>query len=153
MMNNECERVGLPEPRITDNGFMVKVIFKRPSADGYKKDTVTLEKDTVNLENDTVASKNDTVEHQLKTKKTPVSKRERQVLKIINIIGEDWYSAAELCEMSGHKSKSTFIKSYLNPMVESGLLVKEKLDSINAPNQRYGLTVKGKSVYYSNKQS
>ena len=73
-----------------------------------------------------------------------------QALKIINIIGEDWYSAAELCEMSGHKSQSTFIKSYLNPMVESGLLVKDKLDSINAPNQRYGLTVKGKAIYYSN---
>ena len=53
-MNNECERVGLPVPRITDNGFMVKVIFKRPSADGYKKDTVTLEKDTVGSKKDTV---------------------------------------------------------------------------------------------------
>ena len=68
MMNNECERVGLPEPRITDNGFMVKVIFKRPYAGGYKKDTVTLEKDTVtpkkdtvNLESDTVGSKKDIV--------------------------------------------------------------------------------------------
>ena len=36
-------------------------------------------------------------------------------------------------------------------MVESGLLVKEKWDSINAHNQRYGLTVKGKAIYYSNK--
>ena len=94
MMNNECERVGLPVPRITDNGFMVKVIFKRPSADGYKKDTVTLEKDTVNLESNTVDSKKDTVntekdsvkdtvdykkdtikdtvEHQLSTGRTPV---------------------------------------------------------------------------------
>ena len=151
MMNNECERIGLPEPRITDNGFMVKVIFKKPSAAEYKKDTVTLEKDTVNLENDTVASKKDTVEHQLKEKKTPAEKRKRQELRIINIIGEDWSSASELCEMLGHKSKSTFIKSYLNPMVESGLLVKEKLDSINASNQRYGLTVKGKAIYYSNK--
>lgn len=88
-------------------------------------------------------------EHQLKTKKTPVSKRDRQVLKIVNIIGEDWYSAAELCEMLGHKSKNTFIRNYINPMMESGLLVKEKLDSINAPNQRYGLTVKGKANYYS----
>ena len=58
MMNNECERVGLPVPRITDNGFMVKVIFKRPSAGEYKKDTVTLEKDTV--------------EHQLNTDRTPI---------------------------------------------------------------------------------
>ena len=89
--------------------------------------------------------------HQLNTKKTPVSKRERQVLKIINIIGEDWYSAAELCEMLGHKSKNTFIRNYINPMMKSGLLVKDKLDSINAPNQRYGLTVKGKAIFYSQK--
>ena len=61
MMNNECERIGLPEHRITDNGFIVKAIFKRPSADEYKKDTVPNQKDTVNLESDTVASKKDTV--------------------------------------------------------------------------------------------
>ena len=78
-MNNECERVGLTVPRITDNGFMIKVIFKRPSANGYKKDTFTLEKDIVNLEKDTVGSKKDTVNHekdtveqQLNTGRTPV---------------------------------------------------------------------------------
>ena len=49
MMNNECERVGLPLPRMTDNGFMVKVIFKRPYADGYKKGTVGVRKDPLPL--------------------------------------------------------------------------------------------------------
>ena len=36
-------------------------------------------------------------------------------------------------------------------MLESGLLVKHNLDKTNASNQRYGLTVKGKAIYYSNK--
>ena len=206
MMNNECERVGLPEPRITDNGFMDKVIFKRPSADDYKKDTaegkkdtigskkdtVTLKKDTVTLEKDTVKDtvehqlntgrtsdidkkdtsstekehqlkvkktpaegKKDTSstekEHQLKVKKTPARKRNRQELRIINIIGEDWYSATDLREALNYKSKSTFIKNYLTPMLEKGILKLEKDTSLTSPNQRYGLTVKGKAIYYSNK--
>ena len=214
MMNNECERVGLPIPRITDNGFMVKVIFKRPSANGishsehklntsrtqeelkkntvkgqndtvspeknildFNKDTVGAQKDTVNREKDTVRARKDTVkdtvehqlstgripvidqkdtcltlkEYQLKEKKTLVGKREKQIIKIINIIGEDWYSAGELSEALGHKSKNTFIRNYINPMLESGLLVKYNLDNTNASNQRYRLTVKGKAIYYSNK--
>ena len=203
MMNNECERVGLPVPRITDNGFMVKVIFKRPSADEisssehkqntgrtqaeHEKDTVECKKDTVVSQKDTVGSKKDTVqgqkdtvnpekdtvehqlntgrtpvivqkdtsstekEHQLKTKKTPVGKRSRQELRIINIIGEDWFSATDLREALNYKSKSTFIKNYLTPMLENGILKLEKATSLTSPNQRYGLTVKGKAIYYSQK--
>ena len=173
---------------------MVKVIFKRPPADKYKKDkaegkkdtvtsekdtvgskkdTVTLKKDTVQGEKDTVTLKKDTVEHQLstgrtpviiqkdtsstekehqlETKKTPVRKRNRQELRIINIIGEDWYSATDLREALNYKSKSTFIKNYLTPMLENGILKLEKDTSLTSPNQRYGLTVKGKAIYYSNK--
>ena len=172
-MNNECERVGLPVPRITDNGFMVKVIFKRPSADGYKKDTVTLEKDTVNLENDTVASKKDTVEHQLKTKKTPAEHQlntsrtpvehqlginqatngdyDIKLVKLVKLIGENWYSSLELRELLGFKSKSSFIKNYLTPAIEGGYVKYEDPSNPTSPNQRYGLTVKGKAIYYSQK--
>ena len=152
---------------------MVKVIFQRPSAAkykkdtvggqkdtvkdtvGYKKDTVADQKDTVGSKKDTVQGQKDTVkdtvEHQLKTKKTPVSKRNRQELRIINIIGEDWYSATDLREALNHKSKSTFIKNYLTPMLENGILKLEKDTSLTSPNQHYGLTVKGKAIYYSNK--
>ena len=199
-MNNECERVGLPVPRITGNGFMVKVIFKRPYANGIspsehklntvegKKDTVALKKDTiggqkdtvkdtVTLEKDTVDYKKDTVkdtvehqlstgrppvinqkdtssteqEHQLKIKKTPAGERKMQELRIINIIGEDWFSATNLREALNYKSKSTFIKNYLTPILENGILKLEKDTSLTSPNQRYGLTVKGKAIYYSNK--
>ena len=58
MMNNECERVGLPEPRITDNGFMDKVIFKRPYTGGispseHKLNTVKGKKTPVQLKKNT----------------------------------------------------------------------------------------------------
>ena len=178
---------------------MVKVIFKRPSADEYKKDTVTPKKDTVPSEKDTVGDQKDIVkdtveyqlstgrtpvivqkdtsstekehqleikktpaegqkdtsstekEHQLETKKTLVGKRNRQELRIINIIGEDWFSATDLREALNYKSKSTFIKNYLTPMLENGILKLEKDTSLTSPNQRYGLTVKGKAIYYSQK--
>ena len=90
-------------------------------------------------------------EHQLEIKKTPVGKRNRQELRIINIIGEDWFSATDLREALNYKSKSTFIKNYLTPMLENGILKLEKDTSLTSPNQRYGLTVKGKAIYYSQK--
>ena len=176
LMNDECDRVGLPKPRIIDNGFIIKVIFKRPyiltdhilktrnmQAEN-QKDTVNAEKDTVSTEKDTADVKKDILspENQQRLKAgitkigyklgpnwKPAGKREKQALKIINIIGEDWYSATELCDLLGHKSKNTFLRNYINPMLEDGLLVKDKAESTNAPNQRYGLTVKGKAIYYS----
>ena len=90
-------------------------------------------------------------EHHLEIKKTPIGKRNRKELRIINIIGENWFSATDLHEALNYKSKSTFIKNYITPMLENGILKLEKETSLTSPNQRYGLTVKGKAIYYSNK--
>ncbi|WP_363323345.1 Fic family protein [uncultured Duncaniella sp.] len=41
-----------------------------------------------------------------------------------------------------------FIRTYIKPSLEKGLIMLEQPDSSNAPNQRCGLTDKGKSLYY-----
>lgn len=46
------------------------------------------------------------------------------------------------------KSKTTFRQNYLNPAIKLGYVRLENPDSPNAPNQRYGLTLKGKALYY-----
>ena len=47
------------------------------------------------------------------------------------------------------KSKTTFRQNYLNPAIDarSNYSLKSQTSS-NAPNQRYGLTLKGKALYY-----
>lgn len=72
---------------------------------------------------------------------------------LIQTIGEDWFSANTLCEVIGLSSKSSFIRNYIKPAIEHGLLTLENQDKPNAPNQRYGLTVKGKALYYEHRDS
>ncbi len=129
MMSNECRKAGLPQPQIFDNGFMVKLVFARPE----NKDITP-------------------AEHQLNTSKTPVmnlSEIPPGILKLIRTIGDNFYSAKELREKMGFKSKSSFIKNYLSPAQNGGFIQLEDSEKPQSPNQRYCLTEKGKSVYKS----
>lgn len=127
LMNNECERVGLSKPMIIDTGFMVKVIFKRPD-NGDRT----------------------SVEHQLNTGKTSVGHHAEAiphyVRKLVAAIGNNWYSAKELREILGFKSKSSFIRNYLSRAQKDGFIQLEDLENLHSPNQRYGLTEKGKQI-------
>ena len=133
MMARECERVGLPTPAFYQNGTIVKIIFARP-------------KDTVGVSKDTVGHSMGTVGHSSRLlNNIPIS---RSISILIQSIGEDWFTANTLCEIIGLSSKSSFIRNYIRPAMNCGLVALENPDSPNAPNQRYGLTLKGKALYY-----
>lgn len=132
LMNTECERAGLPTPIITDNGFSVKVVFKRQAEKSEQKN-----------------SGQSTVEVQQKNSRSTVGVQLSAGLKrLISTIGEDWYSATELRELLGFKSKGTFFKNYITPAIDKGLIRLEDPKNPNSPKQRYGLTLEGKAVYY-----
>ena len=76
----------------------------------------------------------------------PISK---SIRILIQSIGEDWFTANMLCEIIGLSSKSSFIRNYIRPAMNCGLVALENPDSPNAPNQRYGLTLKGKACITS----
>lgn len=127
MMSKECEEAGLQKPQIIDNGYMVKVIFFRPK--------------NINRA---------PVEHRSNTSMTPVEHQYDEIstalVNLIRAIGENWYSAKELREIMGFKSKSSFIKNYLNPAQNVGIIQFEDTENPQSPNQRYGLTEKGKQI-------
>ncbi len=129
MMARECERVGLPAPTFYQNGTIVRIIFARPK--DTDKDTVGVSKSKSGVSSDTVKMPNAT-----------------GLLKLVKSIGEDWYSSYELCDILGYKSRNSFVRQYLNPAIQNGLIALENPDKPNAPNQRYGLTLKGKALYY-----
>lgn len=133
MMSKECEEAGLLKPEIKDNGFMVKVVFTRPIEKSWRTP----------------------VEHQLNTGKTSVEHRYDEIsvtlVNLIRAIGENWYSAKKLREIMGFKSKSSFIKNYLNPAQNVGIIQMEDTNNPQSPNQRYGLTEKGKQILNSRK--
>lgn len=128
MMNSMCKNAGLPKPQINDNGFMVKVIFARPSA----KDKRTVREQLENSKR--------TVEEQLNS----ISLALR---KLILAIGENWLTAQELRDKMGYKSKGSFWTNYLSPAIEKGLIALENEGSPKSPAQRYGLTKLGRSIF------
>ena len=76
------------------------------------------------------------------------SKIDNKILKLVSVIGENWYPLYKLMEDMGFTSRSMFVKNYLKPAIALDLIRLEKPESPKAPNQRYGLTDKGKSLYY-----
>lgn len=136
MMARECERVGLPVPSFSQDGVIVKISFVRPNS--TSKDTVGVSRNLIEVQSEYSRS---TVGVQLKDYK-------ESVIRLVKVIGEDWFTSYELREILVFKSKTTFRQNYLNPAIKAGLVTLENLDKPNAPNQRYGLTTKGKALYY-----
>lgn len=141
MMARECERVGLPTPTFYQNGTIVKIIFARP------KD---IDKDTVEVIDST--SKR-TVELQQEHSGSTVEVQLNKIIRLVNTIGEDWLASYELREIMSFKSKTTFRQNYLNPAVKLGYVRLKYPESPNVPNQRYGLTLKGKALYYEHRNN
>lgn len=130
MMARECERVGLPAPTFNQDCIIVKTTFVRPY--DTSKDTAGVSKSKLG-----VSKQTDDV--------LPIK---ASLLKLIKAIGEDWYSSYDLCDILGYKSRNTFVRQHLNPAIDGGIIALEKPDKPNAPNQRYGLTLTGKALYY-----
>lgn len=140
MMARECERVGLPTPTFYQNGTIVKIIFARP------KDT---DKDTVGVSNSTSKSTVELLpEYSGNIGEVQLKKHYNAIIRLVKSIGENLWTSYELREIMSFKSKTTFRQNYLNPAIKLGYVRLENPDSPNAPNQRYGLTLKGKALYY-----
>lgn len=130
LMARECERVGLPTPRFSCGNNVVRTIFTRPN-DTNKPQT---------------GHSRDTAGHSKAT-------ADKATLKLIEHIGEDWLTANALCSILGLKSKSSFIRNHIQPAIKAGLVTSENPGKPNVPDQRYGLTIKGKAIYYDCKKS
>jgi len=54
----------------------------------------------------------------------------------------------ELLDSFGFKSRTTFLKNYIATSLEAGIVTLEDHNNPTSRNQRYGLTVKGKVIFY-----
>lgn len=145
MMARQCEGAGLPAPEFYCDGTIVKITFMRP------KDTVGVSNSTSNSTSNSAS--NSTSNSASRGSDAASLTREGRtikmsLLKLIGIIGEDWLSLYDMLEIMRFKSRFSFTKTYLKPAISAGLVALENPDSPNAPNQRYGLTLKGKALYY-----
>jgi ATP-dependent DNA helicase RecG len=129
-MDNECKRVELPVPQIYDDGFMVRVSFDRKSQAGSQAEC-----------------QGGQAEGQAETELN----LSNSVLKLIDTLGEDFLSTKEILKDLGLSSRSSFRDNYIIPAMKLELIKLENPYKPSSPNQRYGLTVKGKSIYYREK--
>lgn len=141
MMARQCEGAGLPAPEFYCDGTVVKITFMRP------KDTVGVSNSTSNRTSNSTS--NSTSRGSAATSLTREGRTiKMSLLKLIGIIGEDWLSLYDMLEIMRLRSRFSFTKTYLKPAISAGLVALENPDKPNAPNQRYGLTLKGKALYY-----
>lgn len=141
MMASECERVGLPAPSFYQNGTVVKIIFARPKV--ADKDTAIGNRSTAEAQ----------LEHSRSRGGTQPNKYNNAIIKLVKSIGEDWLASYELRELMLFKSKTTFRQNYLIPAIQLGYVRLKYPDKPNVPNQKYGLTLKGKALYYERHDS
>jgi ATP-dependent DNA helicase RecG len=137
MMAKECERVGLPVPEFYGDGSIVKIIFARP------RDIVGVSNSISNSTSNSTSRS--TVAASLTNDGGNIKS---SVLRLVDIIGEDWLSLYDMLGIMRLSSRPSFTKTYLGPAIAMGLVVLENSDNPKAPNQRYGLTLKGKALYY-----
>ncbi len=68
-----------------------------------------------------------------------------QVNRLISFMSNKWQSASDLRKITNISHRQTFIKNYLNPALELGLIEMTQPDSPRSPTQKYRLTAKGKA--------
>lgn len=136
MMARECEHVGLPTPKFYSNGSIVKITFVRPNDAG--KYTAEVGRSTVGAQ----------MEHNMVSACGQSPTYSNSMMRLVQTIGENWLTSYDLRGLMSFRSKTSFRQNYLMPAIKLGLILLENPDKPSAPNQRYGLTVKGKALYY-----
>lgn len=118
LMIEECQKANLPEPEFQIASDEVKIIFRRKTA-GQVAGQPT---------------------GQVAGQPT------RQVISLIGCIGGQALSVKEIMEQLSLKGRDNFLKSYLYPALQDGLVEQTHPEQANHPNQKYRLTDKGKDL-------
>ena len=71
------------------------------------------------------------------------------IIKLVNIIGEQELSVKELMKELTLKGRDNFLNSYLTPAITNGFVKPLYPNSPRHPRQKYLLTVKGLALYHS----
>ena len=70
----------------------------------------------------------------------------KQVKRLITSMSNKWQSASDLRMIINIIHRPTFVKNYLEPALELGLIEMSQPDSPRSPTQKYRLTEKGKAL-------
>ena len=118
-MIGECKRVGLPTPEINTDDNFVWVVFK------YNRSSVGVTSQQPN--------------------KYPTSTQ--QVHDLVSIMNDNEYSVKEIMSILNLKDRANFLRNYLTPALDEGLVSMKFPERPKHPKQKYLLTSKGKTLF------
>ena len=116
LMYNECTRVGLPTPTLSDNEGEVVVTFH------FKKQVT------------------EQVTEQVAEQVT------EQVMALIHILSDKAMSIKEILKALNLKHRPTLLYDYIQPAMKLDIIEQTQPDSPKSPTQKYRLTDKGKKM-------
>ena len=122
-MVNECKRVGLPAPEFNTDGNFVWVVFK------YNRSSV------VNTQQATQQAAQQATQQATKF-----------VQELISVVNTNEYSVKEIMSLLKLKDRVNFLRIYLTPALEEGLISMKYPENPKHPGQKYMLTAKGKAL-------
>ena len=170
LMFDECKRVNAPAPRISDDGFIVRVVFPRPDLTGTRSMSTVAGNEYSNAQNDIsrniVDSENDISRSEIEVQSeysNTLSRTVGQVFildptpgkfiaKLILKVANETMTAREILDLLNLRDLKSFRQVYLNPALAEGYIKPLNESSPTAPNQRYRLTDKGMAYYYKHRQ-
>ena len=145
---SEAKKLGLPKPSIVEIGMRLRL-------------SIPLEK--INNVSEQVSEHvSEQVEFKApRTTQSPTQSPTQSdtqnisnaVARIIEVIGENEYSAHDLRDLVGLRHRPTFRQNYLHPALKRGVIVQTIPDKPNSRLQKYRLTAKGLSMLAQNKST
>lgn len=128
-MIKRCVEAGLPEPEFTESGDFRIIIRRTLAATGQVAVQAT---------------------GQVAVQAT--GEVGGEVTRLLLVV-DGQHSRAALQERLGLRGRSNFLRLYLEPALEAGLLEMTRPETPNSPSQEYRLTAKGQAVVESRRRA
>ena len=149
---SEAKKLGLPKPSIVEIGMRLRLSIPLEKINNVSEQVSEHVSEHVSEQVEFKAPRTTQSPTQSPTQ-SETQNISNAVARIIEVIGENEYSAHDLRDLVGLRHRPTFRQNYLHPALKRGVIVQTIPDKPNSRLQKYRLTAKGLSMLAQNKST
>ena len=149
---SEAKKLGLPKPSIVEIGMRLRLSIPLEKINNVSEHVSEHVREHVSEQVEFKAPRTTQSPTQSPTQ-SDTQNISNAVARIIEVIGENEYSAHDLRDLVGLRHRPTFRQNYLHPALKRGVIVQTIPDKPNSRLQKYRLTAKGLSMLAQNKST
>ena len=149
---SEAKKLGLPKPSIVEIGMRLRLSIPLEKINNVSEQVSEHVSEHVSEQVEFKAPRTTQSPTQSPTQ-SDTQNISNAVARIIEVIGENEYSAHDLRDLVGLRHRPTFRQNYLHPALKRGVIVQTIPDKPNSRLQKYRLTAKGLSMLAQNKST